>query len=232
MSSERFNSISDALIKWLSGLSTLLRNYFLTGVIVLVPVAVTIYIVIQLFFFADGILGETISAIIGWQIPGFGLIATFLLLVLVGMIAQNVFGKRFLQWLDFSLQSLPFIRSLYLGVKQVSDVLFKKQQWEFQKVVLVEYPKENSWVLGFITGDFPVSHAPGGFPGDMVTVFIPTTPNPTSGFLLFVSRSKVVDTAMGIEEAMKMIISGGLVKPGNIRHELSPSLFEDFTIPR
>lgn len=217
-------------------LYTLLRSYFLTGIIVLVPVAATMYVTFYLFIFADGILGEAVSKIMGYQIPGIGLMSTVFLFIMAGMVAQNVFGRRLLRWMDISLQSLPFVRSLYVGIKQVSDILFQQQQSEFQRVVMVEYPKENCWAIGFVTGDFPVSLTPGGFPGDMVCVFVPTTPNPTSGYLLMLSKSKVVDTAIGIEEAMKMIISGGLVKPGTpgpaVPSSSGQAMLEDFTIPR
>ena len=97
-------------------------------------------------------------------------------------------------------------------------------------MVLVEYPKEKSWAFGFVTGDFPASVGPGLPQTEMVCVFVPTTPNPTSGFLLVIEKTRVIDTTLGVEEAMKMIISGGLVRPG-IQGPAAASVFEDFTIP-
>ncbi|HNV71978.1 MAG TPA: DUF502 domain-containing protein [Candidatus Ozemobacteraceae bacterium] len=208
-----------------------LRNAFITGVIVAVPIAITVYIAFLLFLFADGILGDAVADFMGYRIPGVGLILTILLFVLTGLVAQNVIGNRLVRWLDASLEMLPFVRPLYVGVKQVSDILFKKQQWDFQRVVMVEYPKSNSFALGFITGDFSrdlVERSP--HQDSLVCVFVPTTPNPTSGFMLLVPKDKIYETRLSIEEAMKLIISGGLVKPG-FEHPPANTIFEDFTIP-
>ena len=232
MENNRLNSLVESVLTWMTTLYTHLRNYLLTGFIVLIPVAVTIYISLILFSFVDSILGDAIAGLLGRTIPGVGLVSTILLFIFAGIIAQNVLGKNFLRWLDISLLSVPLIRSVYIGVKQVSNVIFQQKQWEFQRVVMVEYPKEDCWALGFITGDFPMSYAPGGFPGKLVCVFVPTTPNPTSGFVLIMDKSKVVDTTLGIEEAMKLILSGGLVKPGVPGSAFSQPMVEDFTIPR
>jgi uncharacterized membrane protein len=230
---DRLSNIVSAVLDAIAALYTILRNYFLAGVILLVPVGVTLFITLQLFSFADSILGNAVSKAMGRQIPGVGLVSTIFICVMAGMFAQNIIGRRLLRWMDISLQSLPVVRSLYVGAKQVSDVLFQKHANEFQRVVLVEYPKEDSWVLAFVTGDFPISLTPKKFsPGSLLCVFVPTTPNPTSGFLLIIDKSKVIDMTMGVEEALKIIISGGLVKPEGAGLEHHTLLVEDFTIPR
>lgn len=230
MDRDRFSHISTPLLDGIGALATHLRRYFLTGLFLVVPMAVTIVVVFWLFDFTDSLLGDRVANLLGYRIPGVGLISTAILLVLAGIIAQNVIGGRLIKWIDRSLESLPVVRSLYVGVKQVSDVLFQKQQNEFQRVVMVEYPKEHCWALGFVTGDFPITIGPGLPQAEMVCVFVPTTPNPTSGFLLVLEKGRVIDTTLGIEEAMKMIISGGLVRPG-LQDPANSSVFEDFTIP-
>ncbi|MBF0545846.1 MAG: DUF502 domain-containing protein [Candidatus Riflebacteria bacterium] len=231
MDREKLKNVLSVFLDILGNLYSVLRSYFFTGLILVVPMAVTVYVVFILFQAADGLLGNALSQALGYNIPGVGLISTMLILMLFGVIAQNVIGKRFLHWLDISLQSLPMVRSLYMSVKQVSDVLFKNQPSDFQRVVMIEFPHEKCWTLGFITGDFPTGICRNPISEKMVCVFVPATPNPTSGFLLFVDKDKVMDTNLGIEEAMKMIISVGLVKPG-LTNPIPPyNNFEDFTIP-
>lgn len=221
-----------SLGKAISSFLELLRNSFITGVIVAVPIAITVYIAFLLFVFADGILGDAVASFMGYRIPGVGLILTVFLFISTGLIASNVIGSRMVRWLDASLEMLPFVRPLYVGVKQVSDILFKKKQWDFQRVVMVEYPKRDSYALGFVTGEFPahlLEKQPHAEP--LICIFVPTTPNPTSGFLLLVPREKIHETRLSIEEAMKLIISGGLVKPGHDQIQPSQVTVEDFTIP-
>jgi uncharacterized membrane protein len=228
--SDRWRNIAGILLDSLNALSTRLRNYFLTGVILLVPVAITLFIMFQLFLWADGFLGESVSRALGYRLPGLGIILTILLFMSIGVIGQNVLGKRLWRWVEYSLESLPVVRSLYVGIKQVSDILFQQRKSEFQRVVLVEYPRKDVWVIGFVTNDEAVwSRNPDFTSKKMVSVFIPTTPNPTSGFLLLVERTQVMDTQIGIEEAMKLVISGGLVQPRGLGGPTQP--MEEFTIP-
>ena len=201
--------------------------------VLVVPMAVTIYITFLLFDFADNILGNLVASTFGTRIFGLGLLATVILFIFVGMVAQNWITRSLLHYLDTLLESLPVARSIYQGAKQINDILFKQQQAvSFNRVVLVEFPKENSWSIGFLTGTFP-SHLCSEFAGrTMCNVFVPTTPNPTSGYLLIVNQEKVIDTAMTYEEAMKMIISGGLIQPqppGSLPPAAESG--EDFTIP-
>ncbi len=229
---ERLNrTLESAGIKFNDGL-LLVRKYLLTGVLVLVPLMVTLYIMFAVFQLTDGLLGVAVSRAIGYRIPGVGLILTALICIAVGMIAQNYFGRRLISGIEASLDRIPVVRSLYNGIKQVADVVVQKNSGEFKRVVMLEYPKENCWVLGFVTADFVIPLSEKDLDGrDMVTVFVPTTPNPTSGFLLIIEKTKIVDTHMDIEDAMKVVISGGLVQPGKLSEAVSAETEDKFIIP-
>lgn len=229
---ERLNrTIADAGEK-LNQMLLLLRNYLLTGIFVLVPLMVTLYIMYFVFQITDGLLGVAVSSAIGYRIPGVGLIITAIICVGVGVIAQNYLGRRLLSGIEGSLDRIPVVRSLYNGIKQVADVVIQKNSGEFKRVVMLEYPKENCWVIGFVTADFIIPLREKALDDlDMVTVFVPTTPNPTSGFLLILEKARIVDTHMDIEDAMKVVISGGLVQPGRTAETMDESSDKEFVIP-
>ncbi|EKD82004.1 MAG: protein of unknown function DUF502 [uncultured bacterium] len=229
---ERLNRTLANAGEKLNQILLLLRKYLLTGILVLVPLMVTLYIMYAVFQITDGLLGAGVSRSIGYRIPGVGLILTALLCVSVGMIAQNYFGRRIIGGIESSLDRIPVVRSLYNGVKQAADVVMKNNRGEFKRVVMVEYPKEHSWAIGFVTSDFVTPLKGTTLEGlDMVTVFVPTTPNPTSGFLLIIEKDRIVDTNMDIEDAMKAVISGGLVQPGKSVDVVSEEAGKEFVIP-
>ncbi len=228
---ERLNRTLEDAGQKLNDLLGQMRKYLITGILVLVPFVVTIYIMYAFFQITDGLLGVAVSRAIGYRVPGMGLILTALICVSVGMIAQNYFGKRLIASIDNSLEQIPGVRSLYNGIKQVSDVIVRNTRSEFKRVVMLEYPKEDSWVLGFVTGDFILPAGSDRLDDDMVSIFVPTTPNPTSGFLLIISKKKIIDTHMDIEDAMKVVISGGLVQPGRLSEQTAGETAEDFVIP-
>lgn len=230
---ERLNkTIENAAYKLNEGL-LLVRKYLLTGILVLVPLMVTLYIMYTVFQLTDGLLGVAVSNSIGYRIPGVGLILTALICIVVGMIAQNYFGRRLISGIEASLERIPVVRSLYHGIKQVADVVIQKNHGEFKRVVMLEYPKENCWVLGFVTADFIIPLEDDDIDKrDMVTVFVPTTPNPTSGFLLIIEKAKIVDTHLDIEDAMKVVISGGLVQPGKQSDSLPSESEDKFLTPQ
>ncbi|MGM0598698.1 MAG: DUF502 domain-containing protein [Candidatus Rifleibacteriota bacterium] len=201
------NGIEDFLL--------MIRKYLLTGVLVLVPLAVTIYIMFFVFQVTDGLLGKAVASVIGYRVPGMGIFLTALICVVSGMITQNYFGRRLLSGIESSLGRIPVVRSLYNGTKQVADVIVQKNKGEFKRVVIIEYPKSDCWAIAFLTADFTIPLKSKRIDDlKMVTVFLPTTPNPTSGYLLIIEKSRVIDTNLDIEEAMKVVISGGLVQPG------------------
>ncbi len=228
---ERLNRTIESAGQRFNDLLGQMRKYLITGVLVLVPFVVTIYIMYFFFQITDGLLGVAVSRAIGYRIPGMGLILTALICVSVGMIAQNYFGRRIIASVDNSLEQIPGVRSLYNGVKQVADVIVRNTRSEFKRVVMLEYPKEDSWVLGFVTGDFILPAGSDRLDDDMVSIFVPTTPNPTSGFLLIISKKKIIDTHMDIEDAMKVVISGGLVQPGRLPEQTVSETADDFVIP-
>jgi len=228
---ERLNRTLEDAGQRLNNLLGQMRKYLITGVLVLVPFVVRIYIMYAFFQITDGLLGVAVSRAIGYRVPGMGLILTALICVSVGMIAQNYFGKRLIASVDNSLEQIPGVRSLYNGIKQVADVIVRNTRSEFKRVVMLEYPKEDSWVLGFVTGDFVLQAGSDRLDDDMISVFVPTTPNPTSGFLLIISKKKIIDTHMDIEDAMKIVISGGLVQPGRLPEQTTGETAEDFVIP-
>lgn len=211
---ERLNKALNNTGRQIRLLFLLLRKYLITGILVLVPLMVTVYIMYAIFQLTDGFLGVAVSRALGYRIPGVGIILTALVCTVVGIIAQNYFGRRLLEGIEKSFDRIPVIRTLYNGIKQVADVVVKKNHGDFKRVVMIEYPKEHSWTFGFVTADFIIPIQSPSIKGKkMATVFVPTTPNPTSGFLLIIEKERIVDTGMDIEDAMKVVISGGLVQP-------------------
>lgn len=211
--------LNRAILKGILTLKTigsLIRTYLLTGVFMLIPVAITLYIIYFIFQFSDGILGGALAERIGYQIPGMGLILTALICLLVGMIAQNYVGKRIIKGIDASMEKIPVVKSLYTGIKQVGNVIMQQNKSEFKRVVLLEYPKADCWALGFVTADFMYPINDERVAKNLVSIFVPTTPNPTSGFMLIISKDKIVDLNIDIEIAMKIVISGGLVQANKL----------------
>lgn len=196
-----------------------LRRYFISGLLVWLPIWVTI---LALKFLVD-ILGATLTllpvryqpdALFGVHIPGVGMMITLGVILLTGVVVANFVGKQFVALWDALIGRIPLVRTIYTGVKQILETLFTPGGQSFRKVLLVEYPRAGMWSLAFQTGDGTeqVSNALGGEP--MVSIFIPTTPNPTSGFLMMVPRKDVIEMQMSVEQALKFVISLGVVQPG------------------
>lgn len=202
-----------------------MRKYFITGLLVWAPLAITIWVITWGLGALDGVFGSIIAAIAAVlpdalrpalyefrNIPGLGIALVLLVIFLTGMFAANIAGRWALRQSDRILNNIPIVKSIYSSVKQVSDTLFSSNGNAFRKALLVQYPRHGSWTIAFLTG------APGGevaahLPGDHVSVYVPTTPNPTSGFFLMVPRSEVVELDMSVDEALKYIISMGVVVP-------------------
>ncbi len=195
-----------------------LRKYLLTGLGVWLPIIVTFLIV---RFIVD-LLDQTISLfpesyqpkhLFGFNLPGLGVILSLCILFLTGLIATNFFGQRLMIWSETILDKIPLVRSIYNASKQVFQALFASKSQSFRKVLLVEYPRKGLWTIGFQTGMMDKASKISIEEIDMVTIFIPTTPNPTSGFLVVVPKSDVKELDMSIDEALKFIISLGMVEP-------------------
>ena len=194
-----------------------LRRYLIAGLLVWVPLGVTI-IVIKLFVdLLDGfldILPESWQPdqLLGFHIPGFGVVLITLFMLLTGMVVRNLFGRQLIRLGEQLLDRIPLVRSIYGAVKQITESLFSGSGKSFRKVVLVRYPHASSWTLAFQTGDgTPEARAKTG--RRLVSVFVPTTPNPTSGFFLMVPEDEVIELDMSIDDGLRMLLSVGVVVP-------------------
>jgi uncharacterized membrane protein len=201
-----------------------LRSSFITGLLILIPVVATVYILYQLFKALDGLLGGVINRLLaeifGYEatvrIPGLGLLALLLLILGTGAAARNYLGRKIFEIGDNLITRVPLVNRIYMTVQQISKAFFAERREFLKKAVLVEFPKEGSYCVGFYTQDTR-GEIQDKMESDIVGVFVPTTPNPTSGFLLFVPRAEVIELEMPIEEALKLVISGGAVVPHDRR---------------
>jgi len=188
-------------------LKIFLKKNFITGLLVLVPLGVTIFVLKGLLGWIDNILGDLPGYVTGFSFPGLGIITLILFILLVGIISANYFGNRILRSWDELMQKVPLVRGVYSTVKQVMETFSVKHS--FHGVALVEYPRKECYSIGFVTGD--VHGESVGLVGKYETVFVPTTPNPTAGFLLMLPEAEVYHLDMTVEQGMKFIISLGLV---------------------
>ncbi len=194
-----------------------LRKWLLAGLLVVVPVAITIGVLQWVIGTLDGtllILPEAWQPdrLIGVHIPGFGVLLTLAILLSVGAVVSNFMGKKLVLWGDTLVSRIPVVRSIYSSVKQVSDTLFSPSGNAFRTAVLIQWPRPDVWTVGFVTG------APGGdvanyLVGDYVSVYVPTTPNPTGGYFVMLRKSDCVELKMSVDEALKYVISMGVVAP-------------------
>jgi len=207
-----------------------LRNRFLTGVVVAAPIGITIWLIYSFVSFVDQVIKPLVPArynpesYLPFAIPGMGLLIAILALTLLGALAANIFGRSLLDLGERIVNAVPLIRNIYSALKQIVETVFQGQQNSFKEVVLVEYPMAGSYAVAFVA-----SHGRGviksvvGKGENVVGVFIPTTPNPTSGFLIFVPRSKAIALDLTVEEAAKLIISFGMVTPDRLPEGAIPA---------
>jgi uncharacterized membrane protein len=195
----------------------MLKRYFITGLLIWLPLGVTLWVLKVLIGTMDQTLVLLPSQwhpdhLFGTHIIGMGVLLTLSVLLLTGLLATNFFGRRIVQFWEALLARIPIVKSIYYSVKQVSDTLFSSSGEAFRKALLVRYPHRDSWTIAFMTG------VPGGdvvnhLEGEYVSVYVPTTPNPTSGFFLMMKKSDVIELEMSVDEALKYIISMGVVAP-------------------
>jgi len=194
-----------------------LKKYFVTGLLIWIPLAITVWVLNLIVTTMDQTLwllpaSLRPSAWLGVHIPGLGLLLSLLVVLLTGVLAANIIGQRLLRIWEAMLTRIPVVKSIYHSVKQVSDTLFSSTGEAFRKAVLVQYPREGAWTIAFLTG------VPGGdvathLRGDYVSVYVPTTPNPTSGFFLMLPRAEVIELDMSVDAALKYVISMGVALP-------------------
>ncbi|MEY3862361.1 MAG: hypothetical protein RIR60_727 [Pseudomonadota bacterium] len=194
-----------------------MKKYFITGLLVLVPLFITVWVISGLVGMMDQslfLLPETWrpKAQLGLDIPGMGAILTLLIVFVTGVIATNFFGKRMILVWEALLARVPVVKSIYASVKQVSDTLFSDSGNAFRQAVLVQFPRPGTWTIAFVTGK-PGGDVANHLSGDYLSVYVPTTPNPTGGYFLMLPRADVVELDMSVDEALKYIISMGVVAP-------------------
>jgi uncharacterized membrane protein len=201
----------------LKRLKTSLKNYFLTGLLVILPISITAYVIWVLIRGMDAILKyiptkylpETYLRV---HTPGLGLILVVILVFVVGLLTRNLVGRKIVQFGENIVDRIPLVRILYTGVKQLLEPLFLQKTNAFKRVALIEYPRRGAYVIGFITGESK-GELQNKTSKNMVNVFVPTTPNPTSGFYILIPDDEVILLNMSVEDAFKLIISGGIVSP-------------------
>ena len=210
------------------GLFARLRAYFLTGVIVVAPISITIYLALAFIEFVDRNVTPLIPdrynpanflkfafpglGEVQFTVPGFGLIVVFIVVTLVGFLTANFLGRTFISFGERLVGRMPVIRSIYNALKQILETILAQSNTSFREVVLVEYPRRGLWAVAFITSAAKGEVAR-GTGENTIAVFLPTTPNPTSGFLLFVKDSDLIRLDMSVEEGVKLVISAGMVWP-------------------
>ncbi|MFZ6725363.1 DUF502 domain-containing protein [Undibacterium sp. MH2W] len=197
-----------------------MRKYFITGLLILVPLAITLWVLHAVISTMDQSLlllppEWRPENLVGFQFLGLGTILTLMIIFVTGLLAQNFIGNYVVKLWEALLNRIPIVNSIYSSVKQVSDTLFSSSGNAFRKAVLIEYPRQGSWTIAFLTG------VPGGdvvnhLKGEFVSVYVPTTPNPTSGFFLMVPKKDAIELDMSVDAALKYIVSMGVVAPEHL----------------
>lgn len=195
-----------------------LRKWLFAGLLVIVPLGITVWVLQWII----GTLDQTLlilpgtwqpDKLLGFHIPGFGVLLALAILLLVGAVTSNFLGKKLVIWGDALLGRIPVVRSIYTSVKQVSDTLFSESGNAFRTAVLLQWPRPDVWTIGFVTG------SPGGdvanyLVGEYLSVYVPTTPNPTGGYFVMLRKSDCIELKMSVDEALKYVVSMGVVVPG------------------
>jgi len=231
------------------GLIGRLRGNFLTGLVVIAPVGLTIWLIWSVVGWIDGFVlplvpvryhpDRLIQDLLGLDpllqinVRGIGVIIFLLFTVLVGFMAKGIIGRSLIRFAESLVERTPVVRSIYSGIKQISETIFAQSETSFETACLIEYPRRGIWAIGFISTSAKgeIAGKTGG-EGEMMSVFLPTTPNPTSGFLLFVPKSDVIELDMTVEDSAKLVISAGLVYPNAKAKEAGAQPIADLNTPR
>lgn len=193
------------------------RRWLLAGLLVLVPLAITLGVLNWIV----GTLDQTLQILpaawqpdrlLGFHLPGFGVLLTLAIVLLMGAIASNFLGRKLGHWGNLLLHRIPIVRSIYSSVKQVSDTLFSENGNAFRQALLVQWPREGVWTIGFLTG-IPGGDVVNHLPGDYLSVYVPTTPNPTGGYFVMLRKTECIELKMSVDEALTYVISMGVVVP-------------------
>lgn len=190
------------------------KRYFITGLLIWLPLVTTVWVLMVLARTLNSLVPSFLSpeVLFGVAIPGFELVLVLLIVLLTGLFCANFIGRAILSRWESLLGRIPLVRSIYNSVKQVGDTVFAPNGQAFRQAILVQYPRRGAWTIGFLTGT-PCDEIAGLLAGDFISVYVPTTPNPTSGFFLMMPRADVQVLDMSVETALKYVISMGVVAP-------------------
>jgi uncharacterized membrane protein len=216
------------------GIMPRLRNYFLTGLVIAAPLAITVYIVWWMVHWIDGWVKPLIPSrynpeqYLPFAIPGIGVVLAIILITLLGFFTANLLGRSLVTYGEGLLGRMPLVRTIYSGLKQMFVTMFTDKTATFNQVVLVEYPRRNLWSIAFVSSQvkgelYEILNESDKQEDQVMSVYVPTTPNPTSGYLLFCKRSELVELDMSIEDAAKLVITAGLVAPDYHKHIKKPA---------
>ena len=202
-------------MRWLG---SIFKRYFLTGLLVLIPISLCIYIVKIVITVADRFLRflpppYNPGTYLPFHIPGLGIILTVAVIFLVGLVTANFVGKKMVHGIEYLFAKIPLVRTIYTGAKEVVQTFIHDRPAQFRQVVLIEYPRKGIYCIAFVTGS-PLGELSSKIDGDFLNIFIPTTPNPTSGFYILVRREEIIPLNITIEDAFKLIMSAGMSVPG------------------
>ena len=205
--------ISDTPISIHQSVMTRVRNYFLTGILVSAPIVITFYVTLLFLDFVDQQVKDLIPGVLpATKVPGLGLVIALTFFVVLGWFATNFLGRLTIRLSEAVVARMPVIRTIYNGIKQVFEMVMGQQAQAFREAVLIEFPLSGTWALGFVTGTTQ-GEVQSRTNATVINVFVPTTPNPTSGFLLFVPSDRVIRLKMPVDDALKMVVSGGILTP-------------------
>lgn len=192
-----------------------LKQTLLAGLLILAPLALTVFVLVQVFQLMDGLFSPLVNRVLAaaldrprMNVPGLGLLLTLLVVVLLGWLSRS----RLINWMERGIQQIPIAKSIYGGTKGILEIISQDQAEAFKRVVLIEYPKANIFAVAFVTSGARWGQLNAKL-DDLLLVFVPTTPNPTSGFLLLVPRSEAIDLPISVEDGVRMVISGGILLP-------------------
>jgi len=183
------------------------RRIILTGLFTIVPVALTFYILKIIFVLLDNLTSPILKQM-DIYIPGIGILLTLLLVYFLGLFVTNILGRRFLNWLETLIKNIPLVNTIYITIKQITQAFTVTTRKNFQSVIYIQYPRQNLWTLAFVTGESKNENSV-----EFYHLFVPTTPNPTSGVFIMIPKSDAIETNLNVEEALKSVISGGMLAP-------------------
>jgi len=196
----------------LSSFRHTIQNKFIAGMVIVLPIGITVVLLQMMFTWLDGFFSPLAFRLAERRIPGIGIMSTLLIVFVIGVLVTNIVGRAFVSSGEYLVARIPFIGSIYYGAKQFLETLTAEKRQAFTQVVLIEYPKKGSYALGFVTAE-PGEEIQEHIPEPLLNVFVATTPNPTTGFLLLVPKKTVRLLPISVEDGIKMVVSGGIIHP-------------------